>query len=83
MTFSDFYDVVVFLAILGLPVVALGWSIDRWPEWCARHEAFELEARLRWHRRDPAIWVAPGTVQRPSDPSPRPRNTPPIQSLPH
>ncbi len=79
MTLSDLYTAVCLLAGLGLIPVTVGWAIDRWPHWKARHADFVLDAaQWHWELRQRAMWNAHtghgGTAFAPwLDPSPHPR----------
>lgn len=75
MTWVDFYDTAVALSLVGLIAVAVGWSIDRWPEWRARNEAFRFAANIGWSAVLQECWRPAGTVHNPSDPSPTPRRS--------
>lgn len=74
MTLGDLYVACTLLSVVLSVAVLAGWSIDCWPEWRARHEAFMRDADCsRFALRQTAMWRRSGTVFRPwNDPSPIP-----------
>lgn len=71
MSASDIYVTVTVIAYALTAAIAIGWAIDRWPEWTANHAEFMRDAQWRWACWEADVYQMPGTVWNPTVPAPR------------